>query len=78
MNKIRRKELQVIAEQLEELKDALETIKGEEENYMKNMPENLWGSERYETAEEAVSSMDSAVDSLEEAISSIEEAAGED
>ena len=41
MNKARRKELQTIQEQLEELLDALETLQEEGEEYRDNMPENL-------------------------------------
>lgn len=54
MNKIRRKELQSVIDQLEELKDSLETLMSEEEEYRDNMPENLQGSVRYEAAEAPV------------------------
>ena len=74
MNKIRRKSLQTLMDQLEEIKGALEDLQSEEEEYRDNMPENLWGSERYEKAEEAISNMEDAVSSLEDAISSIEAA----
>ncbi len=47
-------------------------IKDEEQECMDNMPENLWGSERYEKAEEAVSNLEDAINYLEEAVSSIE------
>lgn len=77
MNKPRRKALREITEQLEELMDELDTLRGEEHDYLDAIPENLQGSERYETAEEAASSLDDAVDSLESAISSIKEAIGE-
>ena len=74
MNKIRRKSLQDIIDQLEEPKAILEELQSEEEDYRDNMPENLQGSERYEKADEAVSNMEDAVSSPEEAISSIESA----
>ena len=74
MNKIRRKSLQDIAEQLEELKSNLEDIQTEEEEARDNMPESLQGSEKYEKADEAVSNIEEAVSSLDEAISSIEAA----
>ena len=74
MNKIRRKQLAAIMEKLEELKADLETLKEEEEDYRDNMPENLWGSERYEKADTACDNLDSAVDGLDEIISYIEEA----
>ena len=61
MNKYRRKELSTLLSTLEEVKDTLETLKEEEEEYRDNMPENLWGSERYEKAEEAISNMEDAM-----------------
>jgi hypothetical protein len=73
MNKIRRKNLQAIIDQLEELKGSLEDLQTEEE-YRDNIPENMQESERYEKADEACDNLSSAVDSLEEAISSIEAA----
>ena len=48
MNNTRRKKLSRLAEQIEEIKEALEVLKEEEESYQENMPENLQGSERYE------------------------------
>lgn len=57
MNRERRKNLQSIADQLEELKSSLEDLQSEEEDYRDNIPENLQGSERYERADEAVSYM---------------------
>lgn len=74
MNKIRRKNLQSIIDQLEDLKSSLEEPQSEEEEYRDNMPENLQGSERYELADAACDSLYDAVSSLEESISSIESA----
>lgn len=74
MNKIRRKNLQIIIDQLEELKGSLEGILAEEEEYRDNIPENMQESERYEKADEACDNLSDAVDNLEEAISSIEAA----
>ena len=48
MNKIRRKNLQSIIDQLEELKGSLEDLQAEEEAYRDNIPENMQESERYE------------------------------
>ena len=74
MNKARRKNLQAIIDQLEELKGSLEDLRVEEGEYRDNIPENMQESERYEKADEACDNLSSAVDSLEEAISSIEAA----
>lgn len=73
MNKARRQKLQNIFDQVTELKDLLEIIKEEEEDYMENIPENLQGSERFEKAEETVEKMYEAVSNLEEAADILEE-----
>lgn len=74
MNKRRRKDLRSVIEQLEGLKDYLESIMSEEEDYRDSIPENLQGSARYVKADDACSSLDDAICSLEDAVSSIEEA----
>lgn len=68
MNKKRRKNIQGILDQLEELKGNLELIQEEEEDYRDNIPENLQGSERYEKADEACDTLSGAVDSLDDII----------
>lgn len=74
MNKIRRKNLQSIIDQLEELKSSLEGLQAEEEEYRDNIPQNMQGSERYEKADEASGNLSGAVDNLEEVISGIKAA----
>lgn len=74
MNKIRRKSLQSIIDQLEELKGSLEDLQAEEEEYRDNIPGSMQESERYEKADEACGNLSDAVDNLEEVISSIEAA----
>lgn len=74
MNKIRRKNLQSIIDQLEELKGSLEDLQAEEEEYRDNIPENMQESELYEKADAACDNLSAAVDNLEEVISSIEAA----
>ena len=74
MNKPRRKTLADIREKLSELRDLLEEVMMEEEEYRDNMPENLQGSERYEKAEEACDNLDSARTSIDEALEYIESA----
>ena len=75
MNKIRRKALKALMDQLEDIKSALEEIQSEEEDYRDNIPENLQGSERYEIADAACDNLSDTVSSLEDVISSIEAAA---
>ena len=72
MNKPRRKNLQVLLDQLAEIRDTLEAIKDEEEEYRDNMPENLQGSERYEKADTVCDDLCDAVSNLEEVIANIE------
>ena len=72
MNKIRRKQLASIYERLEELKADLEMVMEEEQETMDNVPESLWGTERYERMEEAVSNMEDAISSFEDVMGSIE------
>ena len=61
MNKIRRKALNSIIEQLQEIQSNIEEIMDEEMEYKDNMPENLQTSERYEKSEEACSAMQDAI-----------------
>lgn len=83
MNNDRRKEISRIIEEiesavstakekLEELQSSIESVRDEEQECMDNMPENLQGSERYETAEQAVENLDSAASSIEELIEAID------
>lgn len=74
MNRIRRKALAEIQAKIEELQSQLETLMNEEEEYRDNMPENLWGSERYEKADTACDNIGNAMDGLQEAIDYIVEA----
>ena len=81
MNKVRRSELRKwIAEvnnllsQGEVLKDKLENICFEEENYFDNMPENLQGSMRGMTSEEAIDNMNEGIEYIDNAIAKIEKA----
>ena len=74
MNKERRARIQDLIVEIEVLRDKLDQIIDDEQNYMDNMPENLLGSERYEKAEEAVSQMEEAGESLDEARDTLMEA----
>lgn len=75
MNKVRRKALSEIAEQIGTLRDELETLRDEEDEYRENIPGSLQGGEKYELSESASDPMNEALDSLDEAIGSIESAA---
>lgn len=73
MNNTRRKEIYFIIEQIIDLKDNLENILEDEDNYRDNIPENLWGSARYEKSEEASQNLELAISSLEEGMDYLEE-----
>jgi hypothetical protein len=74
VNKLRRKALRDIQSKIANVKDVLEEIMMEEEEYRDNIPENLQGSERYTNADEACEFLCEAVSRLEEAVESIETA----
>lgn len=73
MNNARRKQLGKWLKDLEGIKNELESICSDEQDYFDNMPENLQGSQRGCDSEEAIGQMEEAVSSIEEAISIIEE-----
>lgn len=70
MNKARRKEIQKIIKDIENL---VHSILSEEQVAFDNMPENLQGSCRGQESEDAQGSLESAIDALEEAIACLEE-----
>jgi len=80
MNNQRRKAIQEVMEQLStpldaitDLKEQLEAIMDEEQEYYDNMPESLQGGEKGDMAQEAIDQISEAVSTLDEICSSIEE-----
>ena len=61
MNKARRKEIQKIIKDIENL---VHSILSEEQVAFDNMPENLQGSYRGQESEDAQGSLESAIDAL--------------
>ena len=83
MNKNRRKELMEWAtkasewvSQGEALRDELENICSDEQDYFDNMPENLQGSMRGMDSEEAIDTMNEAIEGIDNAIEYAGEAVG--
>ena len=72
MNKLCRKTLQKIFDQLSDLREEIEAVKEEEDGSRENIPENLQGSERYERSETASSNMDEAMEYISSACDSLE------
>ena len=68
MNNMRRKALQEIIEQLEELNEKIESLYNDEYESFENIPENLISTERYEKAESAVENLQSAMDSVNDSV----------
>lgn len=71
-----------LAATITDIKDALESIRDEEQDSFDNMPEGLQQSDRGQASEEAISTLDSAIDDLENfdidnIVSSIDEARGQ-
>lgn len=74
MNNKRRKELRRAIEIIETALDIVNQVKDKEEDSMYNYPENLHGTELYESMEIAVDAMDDAISNIDDGISSLNEA----
>jgi hypothetical protein len=66
VNAKRRKDIQGIEQKLGEIKEQLESLRDEEQEYYDNMPEAFQYGEKGEKAEAAIEALDDAMNSLEE------------
>ena len=73
MNNKRRQQLRKLIEKVEVIKDELEIIESDEQEYFDMMPENLQGSLNGMNSEEALDKMSTAIVCIEEAIEAIHE-----
>lgn len=73
MNNTRRKSIQKIINGITALKEDLETLLDEEQEYLDNMPENLQESERAEVAQDAIDNMETVIDGLDECVDTLGE-----
>ncbi len=71
MNKQRRKEIEDLHDNLQNLLETLETIMEEEEEYKDKLPENMLN--RIEQSENAIYSMQEAWECITSAINTLEE-----
>ena len=55
-----------------EVKDQVEDLNTEEEEYRENMPEGLWGSDRYSASEDASQNMEDAMNELDDVDSEVQ------
>lgn len=74
MDILRRKRIKVMIDILYDLKNQLDDVFDDEQDYRDSIPENMQGGERYEKADEACDNLSDAVDGLDEVISSLEAA----
>lgn len=82
MNAKRRKEIGKILNKInerimatvDEIQTDIDNIRTEELEVVENMPENLQGTERYETAEQAVDYLNDAYDAFEDAVTNLQDA----
>lgn len=72
MNRERRKAIDAVFDQLEELKGEIERIREEEEEYFENMPESIQYGEKGELAEASIEELDNAYNSIGDAMQALE------
>lgn len=68
MNKIRRKQLDKIAAELEAIRERIEAIRDEEQDYFDNMPEAFQDGEKGERTQEAISLLEDVFENVDGAI----------
>ena len=73
MNKVRRTQIQRVSDSISNIIAEIETIRDEEDEARESMPENLVGSERYETREVASDTLQDTIDLLEESVERLSE-----
>ena len=71
MNKKKKREIKLIANQLEILIASLRAICGEETDTLNNWPENLQNSDRYYESEDFLEELEGILDDLQETCESI-------
>ena len=78
MNNIRRKRISNLIVRINMVKEELEDILNEEQDYYDNIPENLLGSERAELSEEAIGLLEEADESFDSIIDNLEDISWEE
>lgn len=74
MNNNRRKQISALLAQLNEIRDSVEQLQGEEQEGFDNLPEGLQQSEKGHSMEQAAEQLGSALESVDEALQALEEA----
>lgn len=73
MNKDRRKRIAALVLQLDTIKDEIETLRGEEQDYFDAMPEGIQAGPKGDASQSAYTSLEEAVDYIESVIGSLNE-----
>ena len=74
MNANRRKQIQVITDEIVNLISQVETLRDEEQDAFDAMPEGIQNSERGEKSQNAIDQLDNAASSITETIDGLNEA----
>ena len=74
MNNDRRARIQALINKLEDIKEDIDSIKEEEQEYYDNMPESIQAGERGDKAQEAIDNLDYAYSQIDEVREYLEEA----
>lgn len=74
MNNVRRMEINKWNDELVEIRDAIEALKDEEQEYYDNMPEAFQNGEKGDSAQTAIIALDNACACLEEVSDYLNEA----
>ena len=75
MNAARRKAINALLSQVEDLTAQVEALRDEEQEYFDNMPESFQGGEKGETSQAAIDNLENAFNALEGVRDDLEEAA---
>ncbi|MGP1690967.1 MAG: hypothetical protein ACTS6O_00545 [Giesbergeria sp.] len=74
MNKQRRDAIQSILDELQVLRERIESVRDEEQGAFDNLPDSLQQGSGGQRMDEAVSALDVALDGVDEAAASLDEA----
>lgn len=74
MNNSRRKQISALLAQLNEIRDSVEQLQGEEQEGFDNLPEGLQQSEKGQAMEQAAEQLASALSAIDEGLQALEEA----
>lgn len=74
MNNARRKEIEKITADLEEIKERIEALQEEEQNAFDNLPESIQYGERGDKMQSAIDNLEYAADNIQDCLDNLCEA----